>query len=644
MKTKTKLVFVLVMIATLIISLAVYKIQKDDFKDNFSNVELKQSKEFENDLNGILKSYLQSNDYVDKKDIPKCLSEVYDFCRSHTDVIKLYEYDSKNESVYIELKSGMTYLIIPPVEDRLSGKGSGEIVTFEPNKKSIQNFLAKSLMKIGGMEYRSVKDTAYFINEQCESFNFDSSFENKEVSIDNLKNLSSFKLMLWNGHGGYNEKKDILALATATKTSRGRDKDYSKDIREGRIIKMGFVDKEYGITSNFIDKYFPEMKNSIIYLGTCYSCINSSLSDSFFKKGAVAILGYDVSIEPDVEVQIRTLLFSDLCERLTDKNYRTVREAYDLRVGDYTENGFVLRVSDNNVRLIETTVAEKISTPIKMTDFIGMTVDKLCEIYGTDFAVGYDDGTMDGSSTTRKIYYEDNRIPLEFTVSAKGLHANEPSISEITGGEIIYNVKMLKPSLKEQVDVNETLTTNTTYSQLNGIDGTRYIYDLKGPFYEEGFVYSIEDKNAFIELYCNEFPDKSSIPDKIIVHGKEMEYKMPDDNWGVRTVVDFTTDSNVSPFTVTGVVKTIKREHPGNGNTINCTVIYLDKPIKQISNNFGEQEVKYVGLYIDKDMQQYGVLQYPKDGTRVTVTGEAWEGHTAYHQNMMITAILIREY
>lgn len=176
MKTKTKLVFVLVMIATLIISLAVYKIQKDDFKDNFSNVELKQSKEFENDLNGILKSYLQSNDYVDKKDIPKCLSEVYDFCRSHTDVIKLYEYDSKNESVYIELKSGMTYLIIPPVEDRLSGKGSGEIVTFEPNKKSIQNFLAKSLMKIGGMEYRSVKDTAYFINEQCESFNFDSSW------------------------------------------------------------------------------------------------------------------------------------------------------------------------------------------------------------------------------------------------------------------------------------------------------------------------------------------------------------------------------------------------------------------------------------------------------------------------------------
>lgn len=100
MKTKTKLVFVLVMIATLIISLAVYKIQKDDFKDNFSNVELKQSKEFENDLNGILKSYLQSNDYVDKKDIPKCLSEVYDFCRSHTDVIKLYE----DKNLYIMSK------------------------------------------------------------------------------------------------------------------------------------------------------------------------------------------------------------------------------------------------------------------------------------------------------------------------------------------------------------------------------------------------------------------------------------------------------------------------------------------------------------------------------------------------------------
>lgn len=38
---------------------------------------------------------------------------------------------------------------------------------------------------------------------------------------------------------------------------------------------------------------------------------------------------------------------------------------------------------------------------------------------------------------------------------------------------------------------------------------------------------------------------------------------MPDDNWGVRTVVDFTTDSNVSPFTVTGVVKTIKENIRG---------------------------------------------------------------------------------
>ena len=99
MKTKTKLVFVLVMIATLIISLAVYKIQKDDFKDNFSNVELKQSKEFENDLNGILKSYLQSNDYVDKKDIPKCLSEYNAWSAAIPVFLKIYHFEEKIEAL-----------------------------------------------------------------------------------------------------------------------------------------------------------------------------------------------------------------------------------------------------------------------------------------------------------------------------------------------------------------------------------------------------------------------------------------------------------------------------------------------------------------------------------------------------------------
>lgn len=618
-----------------------YDVKETASKNGFTNAELKQAEKFECDLDETLKGYLQSDGYIDKNSIPKCLSEVCNFCEDQKNIIKLYDYDSKNESVYIELKSGMIYLIVPPVKDRLSGGETREIITFEPNKKSIQNFLSKTVL---GSKYKSVSDTAEFVDTHSENLRFDNSLENEKVSIDKLKELSSFKLMLWNGHGAYNENKNILALSTGTKVSRKNDKKYSSDIENGRIVKMGFVKKKYGITSEFVDKYFPEAENAIVYLGACYSCINSSLSSSFFRKGAAAVLGYDISVNPDVEVQIRSFLFSDLCERLNNKKYRSVLEAYDLRAGDYAKNGFVLRANNGNVCLVGTITSEESNTPIEMTDFIGITVDKLCEVYGTDFEVGYADYTMDGESTTRRIYYNDNRTPLEFTVSAEGQHTDEPSRSEITGKEIIYKIKMLKPGRENSIVVNGGLNTNTTYSQLSSTKGTRYIYDLTGPFYEEGFVYSIETQNAFVEFYYNEFPNENFIADKIVVHSKDTEWQMPDDNWGVKNVVDFTSGSSIIPFTVTGVVKTIEMEHPNNASTISSTVIYLDKPIKRISNNFEYQEVKYVGLYISEDMKQYRRLNLPQDGTRVTVTGEVWEGLTAYQQEVMITAMLIKEY
>lgn len=642
MKKRLKFVLAFVMIAILVSILVAkinYDVKENASKDGFTNVELKQAEKFERELDETLKGYLQSDGYIDKNSVTKCLSEVCDFCEDQKDIIELYDYDSKNESVYIELKSGMIYLIVPPVKDRLSGEGTGEIITFEPNKKSIQNFLSKTVL---GSKYRSVSDTAEFVDTHSENLHFSNSSENEKVSVDKLKELSSFKLMLWNGHGGYNEDKNILALSTGTKVSRKNDKKYSSDIKNGRLVKMGFAKKKYGITSEFIDKYFPESKNAIVYLGACYSCVNSSLSNGFFRKGAAAVFGYDISVDPDVEVQIRSFLFNDLCERLNNKKYRSVLEAYDLRVGDYAKNGFVLHANNGDICLIGTIASEESNTPIKMTDFIGMTVDKLCEVYGTDFEVGYADYTMDGESTTRKIYYKDKRTPLEFTVSAGGQHTDEPSRSEITGKEIIYKIKMLKPSRENSIGVNGALNTNTTYSQLSSTRGTRYIYDLTGPFYEEGFVYSIETQNAFMEFYYNELPSENYIADKIVVQSKDTGWQMPDDNWGVKNVIDFTSDSSTIPFTVTGVVKTIEMEHPNNASTISSTIIYLDKPIKRISNNFEDQEVKYVGLYISEDMKQYRGLNFPKDGTRVTVTGEVWEGLTAYQQEVMITAMFIK--
>ena len=322
----------------------------------FTQNELEESENFEKKLDEVQFKYINGNGYVNDSDIDNYLSSVCDLCYQNSKIVKYYNYDKKNQSVYIELYSGMTYLIVPPVEGRLAGGGPKEIITFEPNKTSIQAYLAKIFMGIANMEYESVSDTANKIKSYSNNFVYDNknSLEDSEVTIDALKNITSFGVLIWNGHGGYSEENNVVALMTASKVTKDYNSKFASDIKAKRIVKSSGISKNYGITSKFIDEYFPILNESIVYLGACYSCANDSFANSFLRKGASSVYGYNVSVAPDVEVQLRTRLFTSLCTYEEEtKQYRTVQEAYEMYKTDNEKFGFIITTKNRNAHLLD---------------------------------------------------------------------------------------------------------------------------------------------------------------------------------------------------------------------------------------------------------------------------------------------------
>lgn len=334
------------------------------FYANFTNEELNEIQNFETELSKIENKYVSTDGYTKEKDISPYLTEACKICNNYKKIILLYDYDEINNSVYIELKSGMTYLITPKIEGRLVGGTSNEIITIAPDQTSFTTAMGQFFL---GKNYYSAEDTAKKIKQDfSDKFKYDKHFEDSKVTIETLKNLSSFKLLVWNGHGGYNEKKDIAALMTSTSIPKITSEivsPYTADIKAGRIIKSASFFSKFstlGITSKFVDKYFPEGNNSIVYLGACYSLANDSLGKSFVLKGTGAVYGYNKSVAVDAEVEIRTKLFNDLCTfNEQTNNYNSVEEAYYSKLNGSSEYGFTYYISNRALCLIEN---EKIST------------------------------------------------------------------------------------------------------------------------------------------------------------------------------------------------------------------------------------------------------------------------------------------
>ncbi len=211
-----------------------------------------------------------------------------------------------------------------------SADGKLKIVTIQPYCAETQrthpaqwenpDLAAETIVSSLGAYSFSNKDTAD-----------DDNRNDAEVSINFLKSLSEYAVVIWHGHGGYSS-----SIGSFLGTSDSYSDKFVNDLRNGRIVRLN--SGGMGVTSAFFNKYLQKNKNenSLIYLGTCLSGKDGRLADAFLDKGFDCVIANSDTISRTYNLDMMKAFFDGMSAGTG--NYLTTSEAIEnakLICGDY---------------------------------------------------------------------------------------------------------------------------------------------------------------------------------------------------------------------------------------------------------------------------------------------------------------------
>ena len=307
--------------------------------------------------------YLDSDGYIPQDKISSLLDETEKeiINQMNEGIIKAYNRD--NENIYIEYKSGIKYLFVPHKKDVLGIGDDNNILTLEPNASDygvsislIRTWIDKQYNNLEYQGSYTVNANAKLIAEKypdkyaygefAEPFSdyLDdrddiyncSSFSNDRVTVERMKKLDDYKVIIFEGHGNHNDSIHSM-LFTGEKFIGWKDfSQYKDDIANGEIILSSFpsigsvpysVVRTYGVTSKFFERHINKMDNTIVFLGSCRSGKDRTLADTFLSKGAAAVLAFNETVSMEYEMIARSMFFY----YLTNENI-SIEEAFNRTV------------------------------------------------------------------------------------------------------------------------------------------------------------------------------------------------------------------------------------------------------------------------------------------------------------------------
>lgn len=211
------------------------------------------------------------------------------------------DYTVNSSNIKITLSDGSYYFYMPDVDGVLGstyGENSLRVATYQPGRTEF--------IKDGVSEQSCQKpdDAAKLISDSVQEYYFDDigtetdcNYDDSEVTIDNFLGTTQDSVIVWEGHGCYDDSTGntfiVLGLNSEVNISKGI---LLSLLRERVIIQCtGGV---YAVGGEFINKYVPDgaYQNSLIYLGICSGGRNGEdnlLISSLLAKGAGAVYAFD---------------------------------------------------------------------------------------------------------------------------------------------------------------------------------------------------------------------------------------------------------------------------------------------------------------------------------------------------------------
>ena len=158
-------------------------------------------------------------------------------------------------------------------------------------------------------------DITYLRNETAGSQN---------ITPESFKNWSAYGIIVVTSHGdtqfeglwqeflswfGLSEPQVIVLTGYAATVSN--KKTYEDDLKSGRLV---LINEEYCVTPKFIETYSTTFPDSIVYVGSCRSAFNQTLSNALLSKKAKTFFGYSEYVQSHFAYDCGKNLFRNMVE------------------------------------------------------------------------------------------------------------------------------------------------------------------------------------------------------------------------------------------------------------------------------------------------------------------------------------------
>lgn len=250
-------------------------------------------------------------------------------------------YTVNGMNVSVTLPSGVKFAYMLLVSETDAGIGSGTIATYQPFKDTYSS---------GSLNTKSDQATdgsAQTIVDEFDNYGWSTNLDLNSVTLASLKNMASYSVVLWHGHGGHNIiANEGSSLAIGQLSNSTTSAAYNADISANRILLCYAAGRSvYAITGGFVQKYVGRMDGAFLYLAACDSGVDMlsatsetyNLSQAFINKGATAVVANDATICTKYNTAMERDTVAAMCEiNESTLNYNTLAQALQIA---FSENG-----------------------------------------------------------------------------------------------------------------------------------------------------------------------------------------------------------------------------------------------------------------------------------------------------------------
>ncbi len=441
---------------------------------------------------------------------------------------KIRDYTQSGTSIKVDLLFGV-YIYdfsrnVPELQS-VSSSSSSKVSEYNTTVNTHNNFNSSDLSVITVEPYANefvstvFDDSADLIENSDLGYNFSNNLDNEAVTVEFMKNLSEYKVIIFSGHG-VSDNGSFCGVATGEVATKENYYEHLDDINNKLIGFCGDSELHYYVTPEFFDEYYDEnsFNNSLIYLGCCNAGNDdSTLPDILISKGVKAVLTFKNSVYFKYNQNMCETIFNELVKQdnntgLTksvaealkfakikngDKDpthtnwFNKFKSVYGL--GEYKDEEsraeLILFENDNNSFKLKDYDTGSISGRVKESETLNPISNMEVRIYNENYTSGNEMYTLVTTTTTDENGGFSVSLPAGNYILQVG---GESSVNDD------YGYSQTEISFTVESGVTSVLSNDILLNRIeNGITGYVYEDDYKTPIADVTVeVYKLNDNET----------------------------------------------------------------------------------------------------------------------------------------------------